>query len=183
MERSMFKAIALMYGVILLSCGTDGTSIPRDKEGKPLSLQCDFGPAGKETIILSDCSLPFDQYTRDYTFAVDVLSKATVKLGAPPKQLIDLSENAQQLIINQSSLCRDRNSCVYSRNEYIKIKQTYDLAFAKLKSAADKINNQVSQKKSPPVLGPSDQPTYDIPPDVDEFNSLAASIIKMRTMR
>lgn len=114
---------------------------------------------------------------------VDVLGKAKVTLGTPPKELIDLSDNGQQLIINHASLCRDRNSCIYPRKEYVLIKEKYDLAFTKLRTAAETINQKVKTSQpaaKPPVLGPGDDMRAYAVPEVTEFNDLARSILQMK---
>jgi hypothetical protein len=175
------RAIVLViFSAVIASCQNDNTYVTK-KDGQVQSHVCDYGQGIKETVVFSDCSLQFEQYARDYTFAVDVLGKAKVTLGAPPKELIDLSENAQQLIIAHASLCRDRNACIYPRKEYVEIKKQYDFAFAKLKEAAKDLDTKVKAVEpagKPPVLGPGDEMKTYASPEVNEFNNLAKSILK-----
>ena|SRR5690242_7016677 len=172
--------VFVIFAALLAGC-SNGKDYIIKKDGEAQKLVCDYGQGNTETVVLADCSLQFEQYARDYTFAVDVLGKAKVSLGAPPKELLDLSDNAQQLIITHASLCRDRNACIYRREEYVKIKQQYDFAFAKLKETAKEIDTKVKAVEpavKPPVLGPGEETQAYNVRTANEFNNLAKSILK-----
>jgi hypothetical protein len=173
--------LILIFSTLVIGCHDSKNSYIVKKDGKAESQVCDYGQGHTETIILSDCSLQFEQYARDYTFAVDILGKAKVTLGAPPKEFITLSENAQLLIIAHASLCRDRNACIYSRKEYVEKKQQYDLAFAKLKAVAKAVDAKVKNAApgtKPPVLRPGeDKMTYSAASEARQFNTIAKSIL------
>jgi hypothetical protein len=98
-------------------------------------VTCKFEDGTEWRFPLSDCSLALSQYTRDYGLAVDLLEKATIKIGAVPTELIEVKDNALRLLLLHSSLCRDRNTCVYTRKEYEDTKTYIDLAFAQLNDA------------------------------------------------